>query len=129
MVPGESIEAYNATAYIGDMPVFYYPHYKRQLGRHRTNFELTPGYRSLYGPYMLGAWNWYGNESIQGSINLDYRQRRGVGGGPDFKYDLKKWGDGELKLYMARDERPGTNFIGAPIEARRERVYFRSLLP
>ncbi len=124
VVPGESIEAYNATAYIGDMPVFYYPHYKRQLGRHRTNFELTPGYRSLYGPYMLGAWNWYGNESIQGSINLDYRQRRGVGGGPDFKYDLKKWGDGELKLYMARDERPGTNFIGAPIEARRERVYF-----
>ncbi len=124
IVPGESIEAYNATAYVGDVPVFYYPRYKRQLGRHKTNFEFTPGFRSLYGPYMLSAWNWYGNEKIQGSVNLDYRLKRGVGGGPDFRYDDKRWGNGELKLYMTHDDDPGTNFVGAPIESRRERIYF-----
>ncbi|MDA7916041.1 LPS assembly protein LptD [Verrucomicrobia bacterium] len=122
VVPGVSIEAYNATVYLGGLPVFYYPHYKRQLGRHLSNFEFTPGYRSLYGPYMLNAWNWYANTNIQGSVNLDYRQKRGVGGGPDFQYDLKNFGVGELKLYVARDDRPGTNFLGAPIESRRNRI-------
>src|SRR5207237_398634 len=50
---GKSIEARNATLFIGNVPVMFFPYYNRSLVRHPNNWVLTPGYRSLYGPYLL----------------------------------------------------------------------------
>src|SRR5208282_3639885 len=60
IVPGAYLEAWEATFFLGNTPVFYWPHYKRTLGQHTENWEFAPGYRSLFGPYLLTTYNWYG---------------------------------------------------------------------
>ena len=38
--------------------------------------------------------------NLDGALNLDYRQKRGVGFGPDFHYDLGRLGQGEIQLLI-----------------------------
>ena len=40
IIPGKSIEAYNAIAYVGDVPVFYWPYYRKTFDRHPNNYEV-----------------------------------------------------------------------------------------
>ncbi|MBI5775698.1 MAG: LPS-assembly protein LptD [Verrucomicrobia bacterium] len=124
IIPGHSIEAEGATLYLGNTPVLYLPHYKRTLYRHPNNTELTPGFRSLYGAYLLGTYNWYASDTLSGGLHLDYRQRRGFGFGPDLDYDLGDWGKGRLSLYGTRDDKPGVDNLGAPIDRDRHRLSF-----
>src|SRR4030095_13716209 len=79
IVPNDYIEARNATLYFKKVPVFYYPYYRRKLNRHPNNFVLVPGYRSLYGPYLLTTYNWYWNDQVDGALQLAARQKRGFG--------------------------------------------------
>jgi LPS-assembly protein len=113
LVPGKYLEARDALLYLGDVPVFYFPYYRRDLGPHPNNFVFTPGYRSRYGPYLLTAYNWHLNENFDTSLHLDYRERRGVGLGPDFNYDAGQLGKGNFQSYYAHDNDPtaggGTN--------------------
>lgn len=130
IVPGKYFEARHAVLYFGKVPVFYFPYYRRQLDPTANYFVVTPGYRSLYGPFVLGAYHWHWNEKLNGAINLDYRQKRGVGGGPDANYDVGKLGRGEFKYYYARDEEPGfepptlTSTNSVPIREDRHRISF-----
>lgn len=124
VIPGELIEARHATLYLGKVPVMYFPVYRRHLYRHPSNFVFTPGYRSLYGPYVLGTYNWYASTNFDAAVHLDYRQKRGVGGGPDFNYDLGKIGQGNIETYYTRDEDPGVDTAGIPIGDDRHRVSF-----
>ncbi|MEO8425985.1 MAG: hypothetical protein ABI651_02620, partial [Verrucomicrobiota bacterium] len=106
VVPGRYIEARDATLYLGEVPVFYYPYYRRNLGRHPNNWVLTPGYRSRYGPYLLGTYNWYFSDYFAAAFHVDYRERRGVGFGPDFVYDAGKLGKGDFRSYYTHDNDP-----------------------
>ncbi len=112
IAPGDYIEAHQATVYIGKTPVFYYPYYKRSLKQHPNNFEFQPGYRSLFGPYLLSAYNWYGSNGfgkgfLDGTIHVDERERRGLAGGPDFALHLgTNWGEAAFGYYYA--PRPGS---------------------
>lgn len=119
---GERIEATEATLYIGTVPVMYLPKYSRSLMRHPNNFAFEPGYRSLYGPFLLGTYNWSGSEQLSGKMHLDYRQRRGVGFGPDVSYDLGRFGEGEFKFYYVHDDEPGLSLSGRPVAADRHRT-------
>ncbi len=123
--PGKRIAAYGATAYVGKIPIFYWPYYRRDYAeRHPNNIELTPGYRSLYGPFILGSYNWQLNTNLSGAVNLDYRQKRGFGGGPDLTYDIGRFGVGSTRFYMTRDDEPGTNSLARPIDSQRHRLQF-----
>jgi lipopolysaccharide assembly outer membrane protein LptD (OstA) len=77
-VPGQYIEARDAVLYQGSVPLMYFPYYKRNLNRHPNNWVLTPGYRSLYGPYLLTTYNWYVNDQFSAYVDMDYRSRREV---------------------------------------------------
>lgn len=123
-VPGEYIEAKGATVYIENVPVMYFPIYRRSLTRHPNNFVFTPGFRSLYGPYMLGTYNWYWNDKLNGAVHLDYRQKRGVGFGPDFDYNLNRLGAGNFGFYYLRDEKPGFDLAQKEIRDDRHRIEF-----
>ncbi len=123
-VPGEFVEAKGATLYLGNTPVMYFPLYHRSLKRHPNNVVLTPGFRSVYGPYLLTAYNWYWNDKLSGAVHLDYRQRRGFGVGPDVNYDLEKFGAGQFSFYYLRDEEPGLNPAQLPIPDERRRIEF-----
>src|SRR3954451_18998621 len=84
IVAGDHIEAHHATLYLADVPVFYFPYYSRPLGSHANNFNFIPGYRSSYGPFLLSTYRWFYSEQLDGALHLDLREKRGVGGGPDF---------------------------------------------
>ncbi|HLX70953.1 MAG TPA: LPS assembly protein LptD [Verrucomicrobiae bacterium] len=122
--PNEKLQAWNAVLYMHGVPMFYFPYYERNLGPHANNFNFVPGYRSLYGPYILGEYTWWLNDDLSGKLHLDYREKRGPGVGPDFDYKLGRWGEGSLSYYYTHDQDPQTNFVDGPVYQNRERVYF-----
>lgn len=124
IIPDEKIQAWDAVIYAGDVPVFYLPYYSRNLGPHANNFDFIPGYRSAFGPFVLGTYTWYLNDELDGRFHLDYRERRGPGVGPDFNYHLGRWGDGTLRYYYTHDDDANTNFVNAPVAENRQRVWF-----
>ena len=75
VAPGEYIIAKHATLRAGNVPVFYFPYYRRSL-KHRSNhFVFIPGYRSRFGPFLLTTYNWYWGEKLDGAIHLDERAK------------------------------------------------------
>ena len=124
IIPGESFEAEEATLYIGDVPVMYWPKYSRNLKTHGDYWVVTPGYRSLYGPYVLGTYHHQFTTNFSTDLHLDYRQKRGIGVGPDFNYDAGRWGKGEFKGYYAHDDTAGAGPTGRPLDNDRHRISF-----
>jgi lipopolysaccharide assembly outer membrane protein LptD (OstA) len=124
IVPGEYVEAKNATLRLGNVPVFYFPLYRRSL-KHRSNhFTFTPGIRSRYGPFLLTSYNWYWEEKLDGAIHVDERVKRGVGFGPDINWHLGQLSDGRFRYYRADDDLPGLDPNGKPIPSERQRIWF-----
>ena len=130
IVPGKYIEMWNAVLYLDGVPTFYFPYYRRNLGRRVNNFNFTPGYRSSYGPFLLNTYTWYLNDAVDGNIHLDYREKRGVGAGPDLNLHLGQWGEAEFRYYYLHDRDPNASVstnsfpgLGA-IPENRQRVYF-----
>jgi len=112
MYPGDHFEAHDAMLYVGNVPVFYFPYYRRSFGPHPNNFVFTPGYRGTFGPFLLGTYNWRANDQVDGALHLDLRERRGVGGGPDLNFHLgPKWGDGSARYYFTHDSEPNIDGI------------------
>ncbi len=124
IVPGEKVEARHATLYVGDVPVFYFPYYSHRLGPRSNHFNFVPGYRSVFGPYLLSRYNWFVNDALDGMARVDYRERRGVGLGPDANFHLDRWGDGTVRYYYMHDQDPNIDARGGNIPADRQRVYF-----
>jgi LPS-assembly protein len=125
VAPGRYIEARDAVLYLGEVPVFYYPYYRRSLDRHPNNWVLTPGYRSRYGPYLLGTYNWYFSDDFAAAFHIDYRQRRGVGLGPDFNYDAGMLGKGKFESYYTHDDDPSAGGqTNVTTKSNRQRISF-----
>jgi LPS-assembly protein len=124
VVPGEYVEARHATLLLGHTPVFYFPYFRRSLKDHGNHFSLTPGYRSVDGPYLLTTYNWYWNERLDGALHLDGRVKRGLGAGPDFNWHLPLFGEGTFKGYYAHDQDPGLDRFDEEIESDRYRLSF-----
>ncbi len=129
IVPGKYIEAYNAVLYVEGVPIFYYPYFRRELGRHINTLTVMPGDDSLYGPFLLGTYTWWLGDTANGKIHLDYRQKRGVGLGPDVDLHLGRWGDPEFKYYYLYDKDPNASITTnsfqnlGPIPNNRQRFY------
>jgi LPS-assembly protein len=131
MVPGKSIEAWNAVVFMDGVPAMYYPYYKRNLGPHANQWSFTPGYRSAYGPFLLSTYTWWLNDEVDGAFHVDYRQQRGLGIGPDVNLHLGTWGEAKFKYYYLHDQEPNTSLdtngfpsLTGPIPENRQRVYF-----
>ena len=115
IIPGKSLEAEDATMVIGNVPVMYWPKYSRNLATHGDYWVVTPGYRSIYGPYVLGTYHHVFTTNFTTDLHLDYRQKRGIGVGPNFNYDAGRWGQGEFKFYYAHDDAASTNGLGGAL--------------
>ena len=104
--PGKYLEAKGATFYAGNVPIFYFPYYKRRLDQPPNHWSITPGYRSRYGMFFEGAYNWNLSDQLKGKAILDYRSIRGLAGGLDVDYDLGLLGDGDVSVYIMNDRDP-----------------------
>jgi lipopolysaccharide assembly outer membrane protein LptD (OstA) len=128
IVPGKYIEMWNAVLYLDGVPTLYFPYYRRELGPRANNLNFIPGYRTAYGPFLLNTYTWYLNDEADGKFHLDYREKRGVGTGPDMNLHLGQWGEAEFKYYYLNDQNPNNSTNGTPwtngIPENRQRVYF-----
>ncbi|MDP6795127.1 MAG: LPS assembly protein LptD [Verrucomicrobiota bacterium] len=106
LVPGKYIEARGATLYAGKVPLFYFPYYRRRLDHPPSQWSLNPGYRSRYGLFFEGAYDWRLSDRLGGEAHLDYRTRRGWATGLNTRYDLGQTGSGETSIYLLDDRDP-----------------------
>ena len=127
IVPGQYVEMWNAVLFVGDVPAFYFPYYRRNIGPHANNLNFVAGYRTSYGAYILNTYTWWLNNTVNGQLHLDYRSERGVGLGPDIDLHLGQWGNAEFKYYYTHDIAPdkGTNGLPdfGPVSPDRQRYY------
>ncbi len=123
IVPGKYVEARNAVLYVGGVPVFYFPYFHRSLTHSPNRFSIVPGYRSLYGEYVLSSYDFVLNDDLSGSLHADYRTRRGFGTGPDLNFNFGQWGEGTVRYYYTHDTGTDldTNF-STNIPANRQRA-------
>ncbi|MCL4180611.1 MAG: LPS assembly protein LptD [Verrucomicrobia bacterium] len=127
IAPGKYVEARHAVLYAGKLPVFYLPYVRYNLDGDSNHWSLTPGYRSIYGPFLLGGYHWRANDDVSGVFHLDYRVKRGLAGGPDVKYDAGRYGEGDFKFYYLYDidpEATSTSSTNVSIPHNRDRLYF-----
>jgi len=115
IVPGKYVEMWNAVLYMDGVPTFYFPFYRRSLGEHANTFSFLPGYRSAYGPFLLSDYTWYLNDEANGRLRLDYRERRGVGTGPELNLHLNRWGEATFKYYYVHDQDPNQSTNNLPL--------------
>jgi lipopolysaccharide assembly outer membrane protein LptD (OstA) len=131
IVPGQYLEAWNAVLFLDGVPSFYFPYYKRTLNERANNLNFMAGYRSAYGPFLLNTYSWFLDNEVDGKLHLDYRERRGVGAGPDLNLHLGQWGNATFSYYYLHDHDPGesisansfSNLLGT-IPENRQRFYF-----
>jgi LPS-assembly protein len=114
IIPGKTIEMWNAVLYVEGIPMFYYPYYTRNIGRHANNWTVLPGYNSQYGGFMRATYRWYYGEDFDGKVHVDYRGKRGPGIGPDIDGRLDEWGTFGLKYYYTHDNDPNTSTNAFP---------------
>ena len=127
ILPGDKVVAHHATLYLAGVPVFYTPYYSRKLGLRSNHFSFVPGYRSSWGPFLLSGYNFFLGQEFDGIARVDYRERRGVGLGPDLNYHLGRWGEGTAKYYYLYDQDPGAGGNDPNLDPDRQRVYFSYL--
>ena len=126
IIPGKRVDAQHATLYAGGVPIFYFPYYSRNLGPRANNFNFVPGFRTSYGPFLLSSYHWFLGDDLDGDLHLDYRERRGLGTGPDVNYKFGQWGEGSVRYYYTHDLDPNaslTNSFGQD----RQHVYYSYL--
>ena len=128
IVPGQYVEMWNAVLYMDGVPTFYFPFYRRNLGERVNSFNVTPGYRTAYGPYLLGTYNWFLNNTADGTLRMDYYGERGPGTGLDVNPHLGRWGEANLMYYYVHDRNPDTSTndlpVNGPISENRQQFYF-----
>ncbi len=115
IIPGKYVEMWNAVLYMDGVPTFYFPFYRRNLGEHSNHFNFAPGYRSAYGPYLLSSYTWYLNNIADGELRLDYREKRGVGTGPELNLHLNRWGEAAFRYYYLHDLEPNESTNDLPL--------------
>ena len=81
MYPNESVTLYDVDLYVGETAILRLPYLYQSLDR-ENSFSITPGYRSVWGGYLLTTYTFPINDRIGATLRLDYLSKRGVAIGP-----------------------------------------------
>ncbi|MCK4462756.1 MAG: LPS-assembly protein LptD, partial [Candidatus Omnitrophica bacterium] len=99
----DKVVAKHVFFFIGNVPLFYVPYYVQPIRDVKTKITVIPGYKDDWGYYALGAYRYYLDEKCKGYLRLDYREKKGLGEGIDYKYNLDELGDGIARFYFAQE--------------------------
>lgn len=94
----------NAVIYVLGKPIFWLPYLVIPLNISSLPFTVSAGYKSRFGYYIEATKGFSINKNIGGKMYLDWRSKRGVGGGADVNYDYGQYGTGIIKAYVTQDK-------------------------
>lgn len=113
--PGQYVELEDMTLRFNDVPIFYFPWWRRSFADH-YGWRFLPGYETDWGGYLLATYKHqlvdFGGEfhdSLDSNTHIDYRTERGFALGQEF---LWHFGDpaaghkGFISAYGFRDDDP-----------------------
>jgi LPS-assembly protein len=101
--PNDEVVLKNVVAYIGDIPVFYFPLIVQSLTDSRPTYQFDIGDSGQFGYFMDNKYNWVANDKMRGTVEFDVREKRGYAGGLDVQYFPSLTSDILLKTYYAQD--------------------------
>ncbi len=101
--PDDKLVAHNVTFYLGKVPVFWLPYFRRSLKDDCRGFFLYPGYRNKWGFFFLSGYHWC-LPGLNTTFHLDYRYRRGLAYGFDGQFYPGYDGKGEWQTYYLQDQ-------------------------
>ena len=107
--PDNRVILTNATLYVGETPVFWFPYVYAPLGE--AGWDIQPGYNSTWGGFFLLGYRFPLTEKIDALAKFDYRTERGVGLGIDLdaNYGPNDSSKAKFRAYYADDQNPGSN--------------------
>jgi hypothetical protein len=111
---GEKLILHSATIYVLGKPVFWLPWMDVPLNWPNLPFQVTAGYGKKDGTNIGLIKGVTFNKNLWGKAEVDWRQKRGVGGGWTQNYDYQKWAKGSIKLYWTQDKKAPTSSGLAP---------------
>jgi len=99
----ELVTARDAVLYVGKYPLFWMPVIVRYLHEENTMMFPSVGYTDFAGWYVETGYHFYTSPSLQATLRLGYREKKGWSGGVDSFYTTKA-GEGELKTYFIKEK-------------------------
>ena len=124
---GDKMVAWNVKIYALGKPIFWWPYLVIPI-RNTLDlpFQVSAGYNSRFGAYIELTKGIAITDNISGKLHLDWRSKRGVGGGVDLDYDFdesKKFQHrGRIKTYLTEDDEAPTTNIENPFSQEEERT-------
>ena len=102
--PEEYLKAWGGLLYLGKVPVMYVPYWYRDLDG-EYGLTMEPGYESRHGFMLLNSYRYRFANGLRARTHLDYRSKRGLGGGQDVTWEDESIGNGRLRLYYLYDQK------------------------
>ena len=109
--PNDRVILQDVKLYVGETPILWLPYLYQPLNKQNA-FTLTPGYRSIWGAYLLTNYTFPISEDLGGTLKLDYRTKRGVGVGLGTAWAPRQDGGknwGRFTAYGLDDRSPNVN--------------------
>lgn len=109
IIPGQKVIVKNATILIKGIPILFVPIYVQKLfDFDRFPVQIIPGKNSEWGAFVLTKWR-YGlvdrpDLQTKGNILVDYREKRGFGGGIENFYRGDQFGRGAVRFFYTNDK-------------------------
>jgi hypothetical protein len=107
----------NVTAYVGQVPVFWWPYLYQSLDN-AFSFTISPAYYSTWGPSLITEVTFPFTDHIEGRLRVDYFGRRGpaIGFEPTIEYGKDQSSLAQLKTFYINDQNPDINQTNIPRE-------------
>lgn len=108
----EKLVMHSATIYVLGKPIFWLPWMDIPLNWPNIPIQASAGHSTQYGAYIEIVKGITFNKYLWGKAHLDWRSKRGFGGGWDQYYKFGKYAYGNVKLYLTQDrEAPTPGYV------------------
>ncbi|MGA0175696.1 MAG: LPS-assembly protein LptD [Chthoniobacterales bacterium] len=107
--PDDRVILSNATLYVGQTPVFWFPYVYAPLGE--MGWDIKPGFNSTWGAFLLLGYTFPLTTKTDATVHFDYRSERGIAGGIDLNavYGPGDKSTANFRFYYADDTDPTVN--------------------